>query len=178
MSSSTRRRLEEALNAGKDIAKSISSDSVTNGDNSLVQVDFDDVMGVYSVKFSPKQQYLVVGCGNGAIQVYECNTGRRKLLKHGSLHGLPTTSVKFFPFKDDELITAGADGMMMCWDLETWKSFKKIEEPHNEISALDFSHDGRIFATAGKDKDVRVYDSSTLKLKRTFGGTGHLDVTE
>ena len=29
-----------------------------------------------------------------------------------------------------------------------------------------------------KDKDVRVYDSSTLKLKRTFGGTGHLDVTE
>lgn len=45
------------------------SDSVTNGDNSLVQVDFDDVMGVYSVKFSPKQQYLVVGCGNGAIQV-------------------------------------------------------------------------------------------------------------
>lgn len=40
--------------------------------------------------------------------------------------------------------------MMMCWDLETWKSFKKIEEPHNEISALDFSHDGRIFATAGK----------------------------
>ena len=45
------------------------SDSVTNGDNSLVQVDFDDVMGVYSVKFSPKQQNLVVGCGNGAIQV-------------------------------------------------------------------------------------------------------------
>ena len=45
---------------------------MTNGDsscNSLVQVDFDDVMGVYSVKFSPKQQYLVVGCGNGAIQV-------------------------------------------------------------------------------------------------------------
>lgn len=40
--------------------------------------------------------------------------------------------------------------MMTCWDLETWKSFKKIEEPHNEISALDFSHDGRIFATAGK----------------------------
>lgn len=42
---------------------------MTNGDNSLVQVDFDDVMGVYSVKFSPKQQNLVVGCGNGAIQV-------------------------------------------------------------------------------------------------------------
>ena len=46
---------------------------MTNGDSSgkpsLVKVDFGDVMGVYSVNFSPKQQYLVAGCGNGAIQV-------------------------------------------------------------------------------------------------------------
>ena len=39
---------------------------------------------------------------------------------------------------------------MICWDLESWNVFKKVDEPHNEISALDFSHDGKIFATAGK----------------------------
>lgn len=46
---------------------------MTNGDScskpSLVKVDFGDVVGVYSVNFSPKQQYFVAGCGNGAIQV-------------------------------------------------------------------------------------------------------------
>ena len=47
------------------------SDSVTNGSSALpsVEADFGDVMGVYSVNFSYNQQYLVVGCGNGAIQV-------------------------------------------------------------------------------------------------------------
>lgn len=183
MSSGTRRRLEDALNAGKDIANSISSDSVTNEDScrkpSLIKVDFGDVMGVYSVNFSPKQQYFVAGCGSGAIQVYECNTGKKKKpLKHGSLYGLPTTCVKFFPFKDDVLIAAGADGTMTCWDLEAWNSFKTIDELHSEISALDFSHDGKIFSSAGKDRKIRVYDTSTLKLKLTFGGTSHMDLTE
>lgn len=44
----------------------------------------------------------------------------------------------------------GADGTMTCWDLESWNVFKTVDEPHNEINALDFSHDGKIFATAGK----------------------------
>lgn len=40
--------------------------------------------------------------------------------------------------------------MMMCWDLEIWKFFKKIEEFYNEISVLDFLYDGRIFVIVGK----------------------------
>ncbi|XP_078357929.1 uncharacterized protein LOC144642747 [Oculina patagonica] len=179
MSAGTRRRLEDALNAGKDIEND--SDSVTNGSSTLpsVEVDFGDVMGVYSVNFSYNQQYLVSGCGNGAIQVYECSTRRKKRpLKHGSLYGLPITSAKFFPFKDDQLITASADGTMTCWDLESWNFFKKVDEPHNEISAMDFSHDGKIFGTAGKDRKIRVYDTSTLQLKLTFGGTDQLESTE
>ena len=41
------------------------------------------------------------------LQVYECVPGKkRRPLKHGSLYGLPITTAKFFPFKDDQLITA------------------------------------------------------------------------
>lgn len=47
----------------------------------------------------------------------------------------------------------------MCWDLETWNVFKKVDEAHNEISALDFSHDGKIFATAGKVSCQQVMTS-------------------
>lgn len=181
MSAGTRRRLEDALNAGKDIESGESSSASINGSSNprTVTVDFGDVMGIYSVNFSYNAQYLVAGCGNGSIQVYACDTGRkRRPLKHGSLYGLPITAVKFFPFKDDQLITASSDGTMTCWDLETWNVFKKVDEAHNEISALDFSHDGKIFATAGKDRNIRVYDTSTLQLKLTFGGTGHLDSTK
>lgn len=41
------------------------------------------------------------------VKVYACDTGRKRHpLKHGSLYGLPITAVKFFPYKDDQLITA------------------------------------------------------------------------
>lgn len=41
------------------------------------------------------------------IKVYSCESQRkRRPLKHGSLYGLPITALKFFPFKDDQLITA------------------------------------------------------------------------
>ncbi|CAH3117061.1 unnamed protein product [Porites lobata] len=248
MSAGTRRRLQDALNAGKDIEN---TSAAANGVSKLssVQIDFGDVMGIYGVNFSYNAQCLVAGCGNGAIQVYACDTGRkRRPLKHGSLYGLPITAVKFFPYKDDQLITARADGTMTCWDLESWNVFKTVDEPHNEISALDFSHDGKIFATAGKqgwvtaglsqwtticthillyqhsgtetkqiswspkagqisqqklslkrchvnwtknksvieylfhnisqDRKIRVYDTSTLQVKLTFGGTDKLESTQ
>ncbi|KAK2572589.1 COMPASS-like H3K4 histone methylase component WDR5A [Acropora cervicornis] len=150
MSAGTKRRLEDALNAGKDIEKDSKLPSVTN-------VDFGDVMGIYSLNFSHNMQNMVAGSGNGSIQVYSCGSQRkRRPLKHGSLYGLPITALKFFPFKDDQLITA----------------------THNEICALDFSHDGRIFATAGKDRKIRVYDAGTLQIKQTFGGTDHIELTQ
>lgn len=172
MSAGTKRRLEDALNAGKDIEKDSKLPSVTN-------VDFGDVMGIYSLNFSHNMQNMVAGSGNGSIQVYSCESQRkRRPLKHGSLYGLPITALKFFPFKDDQLITASSDGTMSCWNLEDWNVFKTVDEAHNEICALDFSHDGRIFATAGKDRKIRVYDAGTLQIKQTFGGTDHIELTQ
>ena len=44
------------------------------------------------------------------LQIYSCDTGKkRRPLKHGSLYGLPVTAVKFIPYKDDRLLTAGTD---------------------------------------------------------------------
>lgn len=173
MSAGTRRRLEDALHAGKDIESRESNKELPS-----VKVDFGDVMGIYCVNFSHNAQCMVAGCGNGSIQVYSCETKRkRRPLKHGSLYGLPITALKFFPFKDNELITASSDGTLSCWDLEAWNVFKTVDEAHNEICALDFSHDGKIFATAGKDRRVRVYDTSTSQVKLTFGGTDPTEFT-
>ncbi|EDO28937.1 predicted protein [Nematostella vectensis] len=173
--SAGRKRLEDALQAGKDIEsdesppiRDLSVPKVT----AIKDLDFGDIMGVFSVHLSPRDQYLAAGCGNGAVQVYSCDTGKkRRPLKHGSLYGLPVTTVKFFPFKDDRLMSTTSDGTITCWDLDNWSHMKSVDEPHNEISTLDFSHDGKIFATAGKDRKVRVYDSDTMQVKLTFAGS-------
>ena len=45
---------------------------------------------------------------------------------------------------------ADSQGDITIWDLTEWAQRKKIYEKGNEIETLDFSHDGKIFATAGK----------------------------
>ena len=37
--------------------------------SSVKDIDFGDIMGVYSVNISHNAQYLAAGCGNGSIQV-------------------------------------------------------------------------------------------------------------
>ena len=51
----------------------------------------------------------------------------------------------------------GSNGTISLWDLDSWSLVKSVDERHNEISALDFSHDGKIFATAGKVYPALVY---------------------
>ncbi|KAK3751366.1 hypothetical protein QZH41_009310 [Actinostola sp. cb2023] len=129
-------------------------------------------MGVFSIHLSQNSQFLSAGCGNGAVQVYCIETARkRRPLKHGSLYGLPVTAVKFLPYKDDRLMSATSDGTITCWDLDSWCALRSVDEYQNEISALDFSHDGKMFATSGKDRSIRVYDSDTMQLKLTFASS-------
>ena len=47
-----------------------------------------------------------------------------------------------------------SQGDITVWDLDEWSQKTKIYEKDNEIETLDFSHDGKIFATAGKVRMV------------------------
>ena len=73
------------------------------------------------------------------IRIYQLDNIHYSLLERSEGHG-----------SNDLTCVLGADGTMTCWDLESWNFYKKVDEPHNEINTLDFSHDGKIFATAGK----------------------------
>lgn len=65
-------------------------------------------------------------------------------------------------------------GDIIVWDLDEWSQKQKIYEKNNEIEALDFSHDGKIFATAGKvnflSRDVcySTVDCVLVQLCRTY----------
>ena len=52
------------------------------------------------------------------------------------------------------LFLSDSQGDITVWDLTEWTQRRKIYEKGNEIETLDFSHDGKIFATAGKVKNI------------------------
>jgi WD40 repeat protein len=59
------------------------------------------------------------------------------------------------------LVTSSADGWLKHWHATSGKclhSRQSEDNPENHLYAIDYSNDGTLLATGGKDKYVRLYD--------------------
>eukprot|EP00747_Dinoflagellata_sp_TGD_P165859 gnl/TRDRNA2_/TRDRNA2_187804_c0_seq1.p1 gnl/TRDRNA2_/TRDRNA2_187804_c0~~gnl/TRDRNA2_/TRDRNA2_187804_c0_seq1.p1 ORF type:complete len:360 (-),score=60.74 gnl/TRDRNA2_/TRDRNA2_187804_c0_seq1:71-1150(-) len=139
----------------------------------------DAEVEVFCVRFSPDDQYLAAACGNGAIRVYNAMTGKRAFLLNddggSSVGRLPTTQVRWRPQQSlsktkNVLISVGADGAILHWHTASGKCLHEINEPDNQLFCLDYVADGSQFATAGKKREVRIYDEATKKLAQVLTG--------
>ena len=65
------------------------------------------------------------------------------------------------------IVTTQSTGLIQHWHVASGKLANTIKEDTN-LYALDFSHDGGIFAAAGSDKHVHIYDEATHKKVHTM----------
>ncbi|XP_048364646.1 WD repeat-containing protein 38-like isoform X2 [Sphaerodactylus townsendi] len=124
-----------------------------------------DSHGVYSLCFAPDGGQLATGFGNGAVQLVDALTGLpgpSLCPGHHVRHAI--TAVSFHRLKPGLLMAAGADGTISIYDLPSQYPVASLTEKENEINALDVCRDGSTFATAGKDRHIRLYDSQTNQL--------------
>lgn len=135
---------------------------------------------IFCAKFSPDGNFIAAGCGDGAIRVFNSSTGSLAYnLQGGSNIALPTTAIKFRPVTattrtKNVLIAANAVGTVQHWHMTSGKCLHSIEEPDNQVYALDYNPEGTKFVTAGKDTAIRVYDEATKSLIVTMkGGLGY-----
>ncbi|CDW81377.1 wd repeat protein [Stylonychia lemnae] len=125
-----------------------------------------------------------LGCGDGTIKIYNAFTSKL-MYQMGSNHnhgdGMPITSIRWRPNSSSEsgakssnvIVSITSDGLIQHWAVNSSKclhSFK--DEPDNNLYALDFAPDGKMFATAGQDTRVYVYDEQTRQrlLDMKIGG--------
>ncbi|KAG8445912.1 hypothetical protein GDO86_010635 [Hymenochirus boettgeri] len=121
-----------------------------------------DSHGIYSLRFSPTGIQLAAGFGNGALQIINVESGTPdSLLYCGHRTRQAVTALSYHPKSQNVLIAAGADGIISVYDIKSALNVLSITEHGNEINALDFSMDGSVFATAGRDRNIRLYDSHT-----------------
>jgi len=141
----------------------------------------------FCVRFSPDDQYLAASFANGAIHVYSTNTGKQEFVlnsaegKEGTC--LPTTQLRWRPHSAQSktksvLISVSAEdhGQICHWHIKSGKCLNTIVEKDNQINCLDYFNDGSLFATAGRDRVVRVYDEASKRLVSELQG-GDLDET-
>uniref|UniRef100_A0A7S4UIF3 Anaphase-promoting complex subunit 4 WD40 domain-containing protein n=1 Tax=Alexandrium monilatum TaxID=311494 RepID=A0A7S4UIF3_9DINO len=131
---------------------------------------------VFCVRFSTDDVYLGAACANGAILIYNALTGRRSFtLNSGQEHALPTTQLRWRPQQSlsktkNVLVCVSADGRIQHWHASSGKLLQEIPGEGDRLFCVDYSPDGASFATAGKRREVRVYDESTKTLSQVLRG--------
>lgn len=121
---------------------------------------------VFCVRFSTDSTLVAAGLGNGAVRIYQAQSGRISYQLSTSDKGLPSTAMRFRPSSASSktrnvLLTANADGRIQHWHVTSGKCLHTIVEPDNQVFAIDYKEDATKFATAGKDYTVRIYDEAT-----------------
>ncbi|XP_069829295.1 uncharacterized protein [Dendropsophus ebraccatus] len=167
----SRRRLEEAILRSKALESSGESVDEGSDDENGRYAELSirhripltkDSHSIFSLRFSPSSKQLAVGFGNGAIQIVNVDSGElSRTLFSGHRTRQAITSLSYHPKNANILVGAGADGLISFYDIKSDLNVLSLTEQENEIHALDFSMDGRVFATAGKDRHIRLYDSHT-----------------
>uniref|UniRef100_A0ABM5GL35 Uncharacterized protein isoform X3 n=1 Tax=Pogona vitticeps TaxID=103695 RepID=A0ABM5GL35_9SAUR len=128
-----------------------------------------DASGIFSLAFAAGGGCVAAGFGNGAVQLADAATGApgASLLPRSRARQA-ATALAFHRAQPGLLLAAGADGTLTVYDLLAHRPASSWTEEENEIHALDFCRDGSAFATAGKDRHVRLYDSHTTQLFQVF----------
>jgi len=107
--------------------------------------------------------------------VYNAESGVASFtLNDGGEDQLPTTQVRWRPETSlsrttNVLVSVGADGRIVQWHVPSGKCLSEISED-NQLFCVDYAADGSWFATAGKRREVRVYDESTKQVREVLTG--------
>jgi WD40 repeat protein len=139
---------------------------------------------IFCVRFSPDDLYLAAASGSGAIHIFNILTGKKAfMLGDAAVDGSsrsPTTQLRWRPQQAasktrNVLVSVGADGRITHWHASSGKCLHEIREPDNQLYCLDYAPDGSQFATAGKQREIRVYDEGTKKLAQKLKGGDSLN---
>jgi WD40 repeat protein len=128
--------------------------------------------------FSPDGRYLVTGAGNGALQVWDAETGREvgKLGAHGQdIRGVVFSRV------GGHLASSSGDGKVKLWDATNlWDATRPNGKKEARLTLnarvpgpslnVAFSPDGERLATGSEKNLVKVWDVRTGKVLQTLPG--------
>jgi WD40 repeat protein len=140
---------------------------------------YEPISDCFCVRFSPDDQYVAASFANGAIHVYNAETGKQEFVlnsqdsKEG--YALPTTQLRWRPHSAQSKtksvlisVNAESDGQVLHWHIKSGKCLHTITEKGNQLFCMDYFNDGSQFATAGRDRLVRVYDEATKRLVQSL----------
>lgn len=130
---------------------------------------------LFGSRFTPCGKFLISGGFDGLIHRWDATTDEFEPLPAIETHGGWTQAIAVDP-ASKRLFSGDSWGKLCCWDLVDAQSKPQwtIDAAHESwLRAIAVSADGKLIATCGMDKRVRVRAADSGKLIRDF--SGHTD---
>lgn len=130
---------------------------------------------VLSLSFNKDGRRLAVGTGKfrspGSLQLWDTVKREKTWQSDEFKFGVPAVAFS----KDEQRIAIGnfADNFLRLIEVGNGKQLKEIRGHRAKITGIAYSPEGKYFATASLDRDVKLWDATTNKEVKTF--IGHSD---
>lgn len=117
------------------------------------------------LSISPDARLLSVGLSDHTIRIFDLETFIQESVLKGH-----TSSVFTCIWKDESmLISGGRDAMIRKWVMnDGWQEEASLPAHMFTINHLLLSPNGKYLASAGRDKEVKIWDANTLRLLKVM----------
>ena len=115
------------------------------------------------IAFSPDGKRLAIGCGDGAIRVWDTASGREKAQWRG--HRLAATAVAWTT-DGGRVVTGAKDGTIRIWEAIAGSELLALQVHDGPVTSVALSPDGTQVASSSEDGTARLWGISNAELYR------------
>ncbi|KAJ1567998.1 cleavage stimulation factor, 3' pre-RNA, subunit 1, partial [Cladochytrium tenue] len=147
---------------GVGMAPGARGGSSEGGERPVVRTLYDHAAAVNAVAFHPNGTVLASGSDDAHIKLYDLTKGGVKRGFRYFQDAHPVLSISFHP-SGDFLLAGTEHECVRIYDVLTFKCFTPTTPPRDElkgpVNKVLFAPQGNVFATAGGDGTLRLYDT-------------------
>ncbi|KAK4687478.1 hypothetical protein P7C73_g2644, partial [Tremellales sp. Uapishka_1] len=144
-----------------ELAVSGSSDSTlrifSTADGTTERILSGHSSRVWDCSSSFSGRLVASASGDGDVRIWSTRDGACRQNLKGD--GGDLYSVKWRPGREDQVVSAGYDKILRCWDVEAGKQIRTFSGHNLSTLAVAYDPTGNTIASGSKDKQIRLWDA-------------------